>query len=105
MSSIAYIALGNIFSPKLTRPNAGIFQRTAAMVWIYLNNLKHVLGRTLFIGAGKVARHTAKFIKYFNPDVDIVDYQDVEQKTSDFENQLHEMGIEARYLEDADFSG
>ena len=33
---------------------AGIFQRTAAMVWIYLDALKHAPGKTLLIGAGKV---------------------------------------------------
>jgi hypothetical protein len=83
----------------------GIFQRTAAMVWLYLATLDHTLGKTLFIGAGKVARNTAAYLKFFSPELGSVDYTDLTQKVDTFEKPLQIIGIQTRYLDNPDFSG
>ena len=82
----------------------GIFQRTAAMVWIYLEALKHKVGRVLFLGAGKVARHTAEYLKHFCPGLQAVDYADLERRINGFETPLRELGVKASYLETVEFS-
>lgn len=82
----------------------GIFQRTAAMVWLYLDILHHTPGKTLFIGAGKVARQTAAYLKHFSPDLGIVDYMDLVPKAADFETLLKEIGLQSNYVSHPDFS-
>ena len=82
---------------------SGIFQRTAAMVWLYLDTLKHKPVKILLIGAGKVALQTAAYIKHFSPALESMDYQDLTQKM-DFENQLQKLGLASRYLSNPDFS-
>jgi hypothetical protein len=82
----------------------GIFQRTAAMVWLYLDTLRHAPGKVLFIGAGKVSRHTAAYLKHFSPGLQTVDYSDLAQKVAGFETPLREMGLQTRYMEKPDLS-
>jgi hypothetical protein len=82
---------------------SGIFQRTAAMVWLYLDTLKRIPKKTLLIGAGKVALQTSAYLKHFSPALESIDYQDLTRKT-DFEHQLQELGLTAQYLSDPDFS-
>jgi hypothetical protein len=81
----------------------GIFQRTAAMVWLYLDTLKHTPVKILLIGAGKVALQTAAYLKHFVPTLACVEYQDLTRKT-DFEDQLQKLGLVANFLPDPDFS-
>ena len=82
----------------------GIIQRTAAMVWIYLDVLKHKIGKVLLIGAGKVGKSTAEYLKHFTPDLNSIDYQDVERKIVSFEDPLRAIGIQAKYVESPEFS-
>jgi hypothetical protein len=82
----------------------GIFQRTAAMVWLYLDTLGHPLENTLFIGAGKIASHVSAYLKHFSPSLGSIDYTDVVQKADMFEKLLHEIGLQTRYLEAPDLS-
>ena len=82
---------------------AGIFQRTAAMVWIYLDALKHAPGRTLLIGAGKVGVENAAYLKHFSPDLKQIDYQDL-QRMETYEQQLGELNLQATYQAAPDLS-
>ena len=82
----------------------GILQRTAAMVWLYLDTLQHPLGKTLFVGAGKLALHIAAYLKHFSPDLKNIDYQDITRKIDDFEFPLKKIDIQASYLDQHDFS-
>ncbi len=83
---------------------AGIFQRTAAMVWIYLDTLNKPLGKTLLIGAGKVGLETGSYLKHFTPGLSQIDYQDIEQKIKEFEEPLENIGLHANYKENPDLS-
>jgi hypothetical protein len=82
----------------------GILQRTAAMVWLYLETLHHTLGRVLFVGAGKLAQHTATYLKHFSPALDAMDYQSRSGHSDGFESLLAGLGIQAKYVEAPDLS-
>lgn len=77
---------------------AGIFQRTAAMAWIYLDALKHAPGRTLLVGAGKVGLENAAYLKHFSPGLEQIDYQDLARMEA-YEQKLADLGIRASYQE------
>lgn len=83
---------------------AGIFQRTAAMVWIYLDALRKLPGRTLVIGAGKVGLEIGKYLKHFSSDFEFLDYQDVERKAKEFEDPLEKIGLRAVYKDNPELS-
>jgi hypothetical protein len=83
---------------------AGIFQRTAAMIWLYLDTLKHNLGNVLLYGAGKVGRQTVEYIKFFKPGFEVIDYQDLEVKVDGFEAPLKKIGVIAKYKQNPDLS-
>lgn len=83
---------------------AGIYQRTAAMVWIYLDALAHEPGKILLFGAGKVGLETALYLKHFNTEITAVDYHDLEPRSTDFETPLSKTGITATFQVDPDLS-
>ncbi len=83
---------------------SGIFQRTAAMVWAYMDALGKPLGEILLVGAGKVGLETGKYLKYFSSGLEQLDYQDIEQKSEEFETPLRELGLQANYQEKPDLA-
>jgi ornithine cyclodeaminase/alanine dehydrogenase-like protein (mu-crystallin family) len=83
---------------------AGIFQRTAAMVWIFLDVLARPIGKILLIGAGKVGLEIGKYLKHFVPNLFQLDYQDYEPKTENFETPLNNIGLQTNFQETPDLS-
>jgi len=74
-----------------------IQQRTAAMVWLFVSALNHTPNNVLFIGAGKLATETVRYLKCFIPDLNNIDYHARNQRADSFEKDCQGIQVQANY--------
>jgi len=82
----------------------GILQRTAAMVWLYFDVLKHTPRRVLLYGSGKLSTHIGDYLKHFVRDLDLLDYCSRNGRQVVFEEGNKNNGLETRFNPDPDLS-
>lgn len=82
-----------------------IQQRTAAMVWLMLDAIKHRPGNILMVGAGLLADETLRYLKYFMPDLAHIDYHARNRRVDTFEATCSGLGVTATYQSGLSLAG
>ena len=81
-----------------------IQQRTAAMVCLFFESLKHKPNKILIIGAGKLAIEVIRYLNYAFPLIDCIDYHARNQRADTFETSCNDLGISAKFQDVMDLS-
>lgn len=76
-----------------------IQQRTAAMVWLFFDTLRHKPEKILMVGAGKLSLEIVKYLKHFIPNLSKIDYHTRAQHTGSFEKPCRDIGVISDYQE------
>lgn len=76
-----------------------IQQRTAAMVWLFFDALRHKPEKILMVGAGKLSLEIVKYLKHFIPSLSQIDYHTRAQHTESFERPCRDIGVISDYQE------
>ena len=76
-----------------------IQQRTAAMVWLFFDALRHKPEKILMVGAGKLSLEIVKYLKHFIPSLSKIDYHTRAQHTESFEKPCRDIGVISDYQE------
>lgn len=74
-----------------------IQQRTAAMVCLFFESLKHDPNKILIIGAGKLAIEVIRYLNYAFPLIGCIDYHARNQRAETFEASCNDLGISAKF--------
>ena len=84
---------------------AQIQQRTAAMVCLFFESLKHEPKNILLVGAGKLAIETIRYLNHVFTAIDSVDYHARNQRADSFEATCKDLGVAAKFQDVMNLKG
>tara|TARA_B100001245_G_scaffold63987_1_gene44353 strand:+ start:25 stop:921 length:897 start_codon:yes stop_codon:yes gene_type:complete len=84
---------------------AQIQQRTAAMVCLFFESLKHEPKKPLIIGAGKLAIEIIRYLNHVFPAIDSIDYHARNQRTDTFEASCNDLGVATNFQDIMNLEG
>ena len=82
-----------------------IQQRTASMVTLFLDAIKHTPKNILLVGAGKLAIETLRYLKHNQPELAAVSYHARTQRTDTFETECGAVNVKATYQPELSLGG
>ena len=74
-----------------------IQQRTAAMLCLFFESIKHIPQEILIIGAGKLALEILNYLKHTSPHIDKINYHARNQRADTFEIEANKLGIKSSF--------